>query len=122
MPKITNIAIPNAKDSSLILSASSKKTASGNGDALELGAGLFYCFLNLTAFTNTDSPTLDAKVEGSEDGEDYETLCDFERITPQTGLGLYAVAAIGDSKFVRLSWTLGGAGDFTFESYVRPAR
>jgi len=122
MPKITTISIPNAKDSSLILSASSKKTESGSGEALELGAGLFYCFLNLTAVTDTDSPTLDAKLEGSDDGENFETLCDFERITPQTGLGLYAEAVIGDSKLVRLSWTIGGTGDFTFESYVRPAR
>ena len=122
MPKITNISVPNAKDSSLILTASSKKTTSGHGDALELGAGLFYCFINLTDLTDGESPTLAASVEGSDDGETFEALSDFEPITPLSGLGLYAVAAIGDAKYVRLSWTLGGTGDFTFESYVRPAR
>ena len=102
-------------ESALALQASSAKTTTGAGDAVDLGTRdrLLRQTLDITAVSGTGSPTLTVRLEASPDGETaWRTFATF---TAATAAGSEKLSAVSPERFVRLAWTISGDGpSFTF--------
>lgn len=110
MPRI-DIASPGLSET---LVASAARTASGNSAAIRGfgSARTLRLQLNVTAASGT-SPTLDAVVEDTLDGVNFNTIGTF---TQRTGAGRQVIDITTPfSDTARIRWTIGGtAPSFTF--------
>lgn len=97
----------------LTLHASAARTATGNGDSIELGdVGVLRLLLDVTANAGTDE-TLDVAVETSYDATTWRQLGTF---TQATGVTSERKSFSGADRYVRVVYTIGGTGSpsFTF--------
>lgn len=104
-----------AKVSRRTLQASGAQTSSNNGFAVDVGFSReLIVFLNVTAFSGT-TPTLDVKIQTSDDGGTTWYDVPSGAFTQKTGTGtqMLAFTAFGDT--VRCVSTIGGTNpSFTY--------
>lgn len=94
------------------LAASTARTATGQGSALELGdRGTVRLLLDCTAASGTN-PTLVVAIQTSHDGSTWRELGAFTQLTAS---GSQRISLGGCDRFVRAAWGIGGTDpSFTF--------
>jgi hypothetical protein len=106
-------------DSNLVLAASSARTTSGQGSALDIQSGTPRRGLDarviVTAVSGT-SPTLDVKIQHSADGSTWRDLAiGLDGSIAQ--VGEYFIPFETGLRYIRLAWTIGGTSpSFTFSA------
>jgi phage gp36-like protein len=98
--------------SPITLHASAARTASGVGDAVDLGLGTHVALRLAVSAAAGATPTLVVAVETSPDDLVWRSLGTFGSVT---AAGLAKLTLAGADQYVRARWTVGGVGpSFTF--------
>ena len=93
-----------AKTFDLPLAAAGARTASGNGNAIEVGdKGVARLRLNVTAASGT-TPTLNVTIQTSHDGTTWRSAGTFTQATAVSEQR----ATFNIDRFVRPTWAIGG--------------
>lgn len=97
------------------LHPSGAETATGNSDKVDVGRFLeALVFLNVTAASGT-TPTLDIKIQTSDDGSDWYDFNPASAFTQKTATAKDSLKLTNVGKYIRAVWTIGGTTpSFTF--------
>lgn len=108
-----------ASDANITLQASTTKTASFNSTGVDLKTGTprrgLVARLRVTAASGT-TPTLDGKIQESNDNSAWNDLCSFDQLTTT---GIQYATFETEKRYVRLVATIAGTSpSFTYDCDV----